>query len=208
MLILQKYAGASPSAKVKNTHSAFFQAFILALFLGFFTSCKKEKAEPEMLPPITRNGANAFGAVVNGKIISARGTANFSGGIYADEAEDSCMNCWLPPDSSDLFLRIKHKDFPTTFIYLTDPRHTPEWQLNKSTQAFWEFGKVKAYMEIGGRRSGLTTEGYIRSDFYTRDDGIFSAEFSFHCINPKTCQEYSVTDGRIDVNLNTISYFP
>jgi hypothetical protein len=195
-------------ARVNRPHSPYFRAFILALFLGLFTACKKEKAEPDVLPPISRNGANAFGAVVNGKIITARGNANFSGGIYADEAEDSCMNCWLPPDSSDLFLRIKHKDFPTTFIYLTDPRHTAEWQLNKSTLAFWEFGKVKAYMEIGDRRSGLTTEGFIRSDFYTRDDGIFSAEFSFHCINPKTCQEYSVTDGRIDVNLNTISYFP
>ena len=126
MLILQKNAGARLSAEGKNTLSAYFRAFILALLIGFFTSCKKEKAEPEMLPPITRNGANAFGAVVNGKIITVRGTANFSGGIYADEAEDSCMNCWLPPDSSDLFLRIKHKDYPTTFIYLTDPRHTPE----------------------------------------------------------------------------------
>lgn len=175
------------------------------LFLCF--SCKKEAPTPETLPPLTRNGANTFGAVVNGKVITAKGASSFKGGMYADAAADSCL-CWLPPDSSDLFLRIFHKDMLPTTIVFNDPRHIPEWKLNRSTNGFWEFGKIQTYIQIGDNRTSISTDGWIKSDFHKREDGIFSAEFSYQCIHPKTCQVYTVENGRIDVNLNAIAFYP
>lgn len=182
-----------------------FLLFLLFI-LPLLASCKKE-VPPEVLPPVSSNGSNTFGAVVNGKLITVRGTANFSGGLYADP-DESCLNCWHPPDSSDLFLRIRHPKFPITYIFLSDPRQKAEWRLNQPSEAFWETRKPRSYIEIDGRRSGITTDGIIKSDFLRRSDWIFSAEFSFHCINPKTCQEFSVKDGRIDVNLRSIEYYP
>lgn len=184
--------------------------FLVSVFwlMLSLASCRKDNALPDVLPPISDNGSNTFGAVVNGELIAVRGEENFSGGLYADPAEDSCFGCWNPPDSSDLFIRIKHPKFPITYIYLSDPRHTSEWSLNQPSQPFWETNKPKPYIEIKGRRSGITTEGVIRSDFHQRTDWIFSAEFNFHCVNPKTCEEFSVKDGRIDVNLRSIEHTP
>jgi|GEM_PF-4910251 hypothetical protein len=195
---------------VKNLTSHYPRPlFYLTLGIVLFASCKKEE-EAISLPPITSNGANTFGAIVNGEIISLKGKENFSGGLYADPQEDSCGNCWLPPDSSDIYLRIKKDGRNAIFIYLTDPRHTPEWRLNRPSRGFWEIGyhELKAYVEYEGFRTGITTDGFIRSDFSTRGDFILSAQFEFKCINPKTCQEFSIKDGRIDVNLNSISHFP
>jgi hypothetical protein len=185
-----------------------FLKIILIAGLILLSSCKKEESNP-VLPPFTNTGANTFGAVVNGEIFTVEGAGNFSGGLYADPVADSCFTCWHPPDSSDLFLRIRQKNGSMFYIFLTDPRHTTEWRLNKPTLAFWDLdNNTKAYVEIKTIRSSINTDGYIRSDFHSRDDGIFSAEFNYRCINTKTCQEFSVTDGRIDVNLNKISYYP
>jgi len=184
------------------------------LFLGFSilllsASCKKEE-EIITLPPVTNHGANTFGAVINGKTVRIDGSSNFVGGLYADPQEDSCGNCWLPPDSSDLCLRVRMDGRIPFTIFLIDPRHIAEWRLNRPSRGFHEVGyhDLKSYIEYSGFRSGITTDGFIRSDFSTRDDGIFSAQFEFHCVNPKTCQEFSIKDGRIDVNLNSISHFP
>jgi hypothetical protein len=198
-----------PSPERLTGVSRFSLITSLFVFSLLSSSCKKEEATIS-LPPITRNGANTFGAVMNGKIYSIKGASNFSGGLYADLQEDSCDNCFLPPDSADLYIRINGEGNDCFKIFLTDPRSTKEWRLNQPTRDFWDLGKnkIKAYIQHQDFRTGLTTDGHIRSDFYSRDDGIFSAEFSFHCINPKTCQETSLTDGRIDVNLNSISYLP
>lgn len=190
----------------------YVQKFRKLSLLGFLLlgilSCKKQKETPETLPPVSSTGANTFGAVVNGKIITARGSESFSGGILPDMAYDSCYTCYLPPDSNDLFLRIEHKDLPISYIFLTDPRHTSEWRLNQSTKSQWETKSPKSYIEIDYARTGITTDGYLRSDFRDRKDWIFSAEFSYQCTNPKTCQEYKVENGRIDVNLRSIPDFP
>ena len=193
-----------------GARSACRSSFFILLSCSFLiSSCKKED-NPVTLPPITSHGANTFGAIVNGETISISGSANFSGGLYADPQEDSCQNCWLPPDSSDLYIRIKKEGKNAIYLFLTDPRVCSEWQLNKPTPGFWELDsrKVKAYVEIEGFRTGLTTDGWIRSDFYSRNDGIFSAQFDFHCINPKTCQEFRLSSGRVDVNLKSIPHFP
>jgi hypothetical protein len=184
-----------------------FSAFACSSFF-LLSSCKKDTELAATLPEVTDHGANTFGMVINGKVVSARGSENISGGIYADMNPDSCGLCYLPPDSSDLFLRIKHKDFPTTYLFFPDPRHIREWRLNQASVAFWEFGKPRAYMECNGVRSSLNTDGFMRSNFAGRNDWIFSAEFSFECTNPKTCETFSVRNGRMDVNLRSISYFP
>ena len=182
-----------------------FRSFPVLIGILIITSCRKEEAIPaEQLPPVSSTGANTFGMVVNGKIVTARGAEQFTGGLFGQFERDSSGNIWYPPDSSDLFLRIRHKDFPPTSLFVTNPRHISEWELNESTMAYFENMAAKAYVEVDDKRSGITTEGIIRSGFRCRSDWVFSAEFSFHCINPKTCQEFSVKDGRIDVNLRDI----
>lgn len=189
------------------------QLYAPPVFLAFgfllMASCKKD--EPEItLPPVTKHGANTFGAVINGKIVRVEGSSNFYGGLFADPQEDSCNNCWLPPDSSDLYLKVKMGDRVPFTIFFIDPRHISEWRLNRPSRGFSEIGyhDLKSYIEYQGFRTGITTDGFIRSETGTMKDFIFSAEFNFHCINPKTCQEISVENGRIDVNLNSISFFP
>lgn len=179
-----------------------------ALFLACFlliSSCRKEKETPEQLPPVTSHGANTFGMIVNGKISTARGADKFSGGMFAQFKTDSSGNIWYPPDSSDIYLRILNSNFPISYLFVTDPRVTTEWRLNKSTQTYMSnLVGARPYMEVNHRRSSLTTDGYFRSEFRHRNDWVFSGEFSFHCVNPKTCQEFKVTDGRIDVNLRDV----
>ena len=57
-------------------------ALLVSIFSSIFLiSCRKENTDEELLPPITQNGANTFGCLINGKIYTQKGflqnTPNF-----------------------------------------------------------------------------------------------------------------------------------
>jgi hypothetical protein len=57
-----------------------FSAFACSSFF-LLSSCKKDTELAATLPEVTDHGANTFGMVINGKVVSARGSENISGGI-------------------------------------------------------------------------------------------------------------------------------
>jgi len=173
--------------------------FIVSAVL--FSACKKEKTDT--LPPITQEGANTFGCVINGKVYVPRGF----------EQNKPCFDIIVDPGFNDgsIDIRVfrKEGDLTTRLNFGSDSI--------SNTGLFCVGSRVDFGYTIYSKRLsdnicetpysyGLPSNknGYIKITRYDLMNRIISGEFEFHFVNPNCGlgDTINITMGRFDKKIN------
>jgi hypothetical protein len=175
---------------------------LLLLFYLNLVGCKgcKDSLHPDInqLPPITQNGANTFGAIVNGKVWVPAGYYNgsFNQTVYYDPINgQGALNvtCYRVTDtvSSDvIFLRLgldslANYKMPHTFV------------LKPNGNAWLGYSQNCLYDSID---SSTKSSGSVTVSNLDTTTGIVSGVFSGILIRAG-CDTITISDGRFDLKL-------
>ncbi len=171
---------------------------IIALAI-FFSSCKKETEE---LPPATQNGANTFGAKVNGELWVTRGFGPFPANDVLEARRFG--NGDIIINARNFASSPTEKEF---VIFVRGAMSTGVYPLN-SNVVHPTFDASYAYYvkrKFTPENEWLTTTGYTGSVNLTNLDTInhiISGTFQFQMINSYNApQPLTVTEGRFDIRL-------
>jgi len=166
-----------------------------------FYACKKEKIDT--LPPITQEGANTFGCVINGKIYLPKGF----------EQNKPCFDMIVDPSFNDgsIDIRVfsKEGDTNTRLNFGSDSI--------SNTGLFWVGSKADFGYSIYSKRLSdnicetpysygepSSKKGFIKITRYDLTNRIISGEFEFHFVNPNCGigDTIHITQGRFDKKIN------
>ncbi|MBF9253145.1 hypothetical protein I2I11_07560 [Pontibacter sp. 172403-2] len=163
---------------------------LLVLLLAA-SSCKKDKAEPQ-LPAATMEGKNTFGAMVNGKVWTPKGRPNFY---------ESNLSVVYDPGYEAGSLEIKA--FRVTentddyiFIYMSQLDHEGIYNLDNpkfGTATFWSHCTYEREPEVYRR-------GKLEITKLDLTNGIIAGKFEF-TLAKLGCDTVRVTEGRFDKKL-------
>jgi hypothetical protein len=177
----------------------FFCLLIAVTLLG----CKKTKTDvDDSLPPITQEGKNTFGCLINGKVYLPKGFEQNQPNFQVD----------VDPSFND-------GSFGVTFFNKTNERRidfTIGSDSIRSTGYFLisENSRTNCYFAINGTSSSPdcivlsnlnnTSVGFLKITRYDLNEQIFSGEFEFHFVNPDCGlgDTIHITQGRFDKKLN------
>lgn len=185
--------------------------FLLVALSSCFTGCKKSTTDTpvtntETLPPITQNGANTFGCLLNGKVWLPKGfDGNFANSrINIDPTfmdGDLTVRVYRIVDGIKYTMTITSDSIKTTGTYL----------FKTLSRAKYRFGKYKSDLSVqycdsdngnlGGNPSNI--QGYVRITRYDLSNRIFSGEFELS-FNNTACDlgtTIQITNGRFDYKL-------
>ena len=173
--------------------------FLFIVSAVLFSACKKEKMD--ILPPITQEGANTFGCVINGKVYVPRGfdqnkpnfqvsvSPNFNDGSFGvkffNESTDKRIDLAIGSDS------IKSTG---NYIITNTSRAGCLFAVNGTSL------NPKCIVES---KYNPTSIGFLKITRYDLINGIFSGEFEFHFVNPDCGigDTTHITQGRFDKKL-------
>ena len=185
--------------------------FLLVALLSCLTGCKKSTTDTpvtniETLPPITQNGANTFGCLLNGKIWLPKGfDGNFTNSrINIDPTfmdGDLTVRVYRIIDGIKYTMTISSDSIKSTGTYL----------FKTLSRAKFRFGKYKSDLSIeycntdngnlGGNPNNV--EGFIKITRYDLVNRIFSGEFEL-AFNNDDCgygNQIKLSGGRFDYKL-------
>jgi hypothetical protein len=173
--------------------------FFFLIIAVVFSACKKDKMD--ILPPITQEGANTFGCVINGKIYVPRGfdqnKPNFQ--VSVDPTfNDGSFGVRIFNESSDKRIDIA--------IGSDSIRSTGNYIITNTSRAGFYFavnGTSSNPKCIVNNNYNPTSTGFFKITRYDLINGIFSGEFEFHFVNPDCGigDTIHVTQGRFDKKL-------
>jgi len=160
-------------------------SFLLLVSFGGLCSCElisnnEPKTELEKLPPITQEGKNTFGYLVNGEAIVVRNTMNITA-IYQQDN----LQLGGGGKNSDKDLDI------TIFPPYSQLEEFVSYDITKAAM-YYNFYEG-CYYELEN-----TYEGYIRFSKIDRINYIISGTFEFSTVTAN-CDTVRITDGRFDV---------
>ena len=169
--------------------------FLLLLFL---TECKKN--ELDALPPLTEEGRNTFGCLINGKAYVPEGGDAFShikavDGGYQGITWNAVKNC--------VWIETTNQDGSGMDIWLRNVEYKGDYALNFDTG-------VRPIVIIPhnygyyyrSKEDYITTTQYTGKVNITRADtvnNIVSGTFEYTGYDPATKKTISVRDGRFDI---------
>jgi len=158
---------------------------LLLGLLGGFSSCElfsgsEPKTELEKLPPLTQEGKNTFGYLVNGEAIVVRNTMNITA-IYQQ-------------DNLQLGGGVKNSDKDLDITIFPPYAPLEEFVMYDITEAAMYYNFYEGcYYELKN-----TYEGHIRFSKIDRIKYIISGTFEFKTVTVD-CDTVRITDGRFDV---------
>lgn len=155
-------------------------------------ACKKDASGPkeEQLPAATMNGANTFGAMVNGKVWLPKGRPSFFQ-PNLDLVYDPGYN----GGSFDIRAYRVEKDSNTYehfYIYMTQLDHTGIYTLGDP-----KVGTVRYESEACFYEREDKVEGILEITKLDLQNGIIAGKFEFTLTKPG-CETIRVTEGRFD----------
>ncbi|WKS95542.1 hypothetical protein [Riemerella columbina] len=186
--------------KINKIMKHLFSALLVGLLL---TTCKERTSEDpqNQLPPITQNGANTAGCLVNGKVLIPRNGVSAIPTVYGLYIN---INNYNP----GYYIRLYNvEEKRRMYIYVQSQNKTGNFTINQSngngtgtsqtlSQMFYEIDNKKY---LSSDHSGLIT--ITRYD-YPIVSGTFSATL-YNEDNPS--EKIQITDGRFDINVATLN---
>ena len=174
---------------------------ILFLFTLCFSACKKDKSSIDRLPPITQEGKNTFGCLINGKLYVPKGfkqnQSNFSMVI-----DPTFQNGHFSINTFNTLLKeeliIASNDIGAIGIYRVEERSNNVFvdYINSETNCSYS---PSTMCLINGP---CYIDGFIQISKYDLINGLFSGTFEFKIYDPNTsCDTIFVTEGRFDKKL-------
>jgi len=175
--------------------------FLFSLLL-IGNSCKKNNADEE-LPPLTFEGKNTIGCMINGEPWVPKGTfsggiANYptDGGYYIDPFFPN-VNILLKTNNPQGEIELFCRNYSGSRYILPG-----RYYFNKKTQSITGYFEIHSYglYSINGKEymTDSLHNGWIdilKSDSITK---IVSGKFEFTCFNTADSKSYIITDGRFD----------
>ncbi|WP_018676632.1 hypothetical protein [Riemerella columbina] len=182
-----------------------FSALLVGLLL---TTCKERTSEDpqNQLPPITQNGANTAGCLVNGKVLVPKnGTQNFGGppayGLFISRLYGS-FRLDIKNYKNDGFVHMyisKLDDNKVTYNIGQSDGQPFEPHSNSSEAQLYAVNNNNIY--ISSANSGTIS---ITKNSYPIISGTFSASL-YNKDNPS--EKIQITDGRFDINVATLNKY-
>jgi hypothetical protein len=195
---------------------------ILLLFLAI-TSCNKDSVKQDpvaQLPPETQTGTNTFGVTINGKVYIPRTPSGINVG-----GTPQAIRFWRSPDDEHIYDELEVVDGASTVgfkiiihlqnLFLNGNGQYVLKQSNFQEQGYsipfnqiffkiWD-AKISNYAYYGS----IENEGVINVNRYDFTNRIFSGNFSGKFVRYDNPNEFiTITDGRFDINWNTIQNHP
>jgi len=157
--------------------------FLLFLCPLFYGSCDEDENE---LPPITMEGKNTFGCLVNGKVWLPKGRAG-SSGFFADMTINNFLSILADNDNSGVRLILSDKiGIQANKIYTFKNDTTFNAEYYKSAENITCFYKYTHLIYGKIQLSKLEAE-------------FISGTFEFTTYNPDCGDTIKVTQGRFDI---------
>ena len=196
----------------------------LILFLIFvLSSCNKDsvKSDPiAQLPPETQTGANTFGVTINGKVYIPRTPTGVNVG-----GTPQAVRFWRSPDNQHTYDDLEVVDGASSvgfkiIIHLQNLflNGTGQYQLKQSNfqRGFdsMPFNHIffvvwDAKISSSAYYGSVENEGLVNVTRYDFNNRIFSGNFSGKFVRYDNPNEFiTITDGRFDINWNTIQNHP
>jgi hypothetical protein len=193
---------------------------MLSLFLISMISCSKSKNDElplqVTLPPITTEGLNTSGCVINGKIIIPKdGINGISGGIIKGLQVDSGSNFYSPLLGNDFFsfkiTNLKDEKGKSYWIYVHVNNLTNgvgEYILEQSNGDFYNQSSNNPQIIVRETNNGVSGNTYLSSNnsgkiIITKfNSSICSGTFTATLSNMNdTSDKIQVTEGRFDIKI-------
>ena len=163
-----------------------FAGFCLFLCPLFYGACDDDG---QKLPPITMEGNNTFGCLVNGKIFVSKGRPG-NVGTYAEVqyAQDTIgINIYATNYETDQRFIFSFYDTPDLF------EHKRYYFLHAQNYSVFYVTQSCDY------RIDKLIDGWIELNKYDVNRPIISGTFEFTAYNPDCGDTIKVTDGRFDI---------
>jgi hypothetical protein len=174
------------------------KTFCFCFVLLLFCTCKKN--EVDALPPLTMEGKNTFGCLIDGKAYVPNGGSGYNadkaveGGYQAIEWKD-IKNC--------IWIRTNNKDGSGMDIWLCNVERTGEYSMDYNTGVSPAVILPYNYGLYYNRRNFFVTDvQHIGKVMITRADtvtGVVAGTFEFTAYDSTARKTISVTNGRFDV---------
>jgi hypothetical protein len=169
--------------------------FILLLF------CTCKKNEVDALPPLTMEGKNTFGCLIDGKAYVPNGGSGYNadkavdGGYQGELTWKDIKNC--------VWIQTNNKDGSGMDIWLRNVERIGDYPLNFDTGVSPAVILPKNYGYYYGKNYNyITTTQYTGKVNIVRADTInkvVSGTFEFTGYDSNTKRTISITDGRFDI---------
>ena len=188
----------------------------LTILLGL--SCSNNDDPQEQLPPITQNGANTFGAIVDGKVFASKDSYTFTPGSSLTKGLEVLVgqNFFNSNGNDKWFIRANNfKDTPGTYIYIYIPSLIGEIKNHTIQESDGSDGNERSNLPHSHIYSRIINRGEYRSFENSGKlifskinimNGIYSGTFSVKLKNKDNENEIiEIRNGRFDINLNTVN---
>jgi len=171
--------------------SLLYTGFLLFLCPLFYYSCRKDQ---NGLPPITMEGNNTFGCLVNGNLWLSRGGLG-QGGTYAElqtSGDTMAINIYADNVNRNDGLKIVFFDLPTPQVdkvyNLTHPDFHVEYRKRDSDNVLCTYDK--------------SLSGVVNLLKFDPNNQIISGTFEFKAYSISCDDTVTITDGRFDLLYN------
>jgi len=195
----------------------FLKVKIFATLLFLVINCSKNDKEVYTLtfPPITQTGKNTFGCYIDGKLLVPRDRRVFGGTTIKGMTMSEYSSI---PSKIDFFnLRIidGKSDVGDLSFYFYNLDELGEGTYSIKQGNLWrtdaEIGTTNFWLKSPRQNSrsyfSLEDGGTLTITKYDYTNGIISGTFSCKAINNNNFSEIlEITDGRFDINLNTLNH--
>jgi hypothetical protein len=191
--------------------------FKTTLFLFAITlyNCEKNDIE-DQLPPITQNGANTFGAIIDGRVFVPKTSYTFTPGsserigLQVLRGENFIKS---NGDDKWIIKANNYKDTPETYIYIYIP--TLKNNIKNHILGISDADEnsklpnahIYTLIDLGNRQyRSFSESGNVTFSKIDITNGIYSGTFSVKLKNKDDENDIiEITDGRFDINLNTVN---
>lgn len=172
--------------------------FLLTIILLCSIACRKHKLDTNGLPPVTQEGKNTLGFLLNGKTWTPKGfNGNPNMSIYYDPAyRNGTLNiyCYYLPNSGS----NERQSFTIAGDSIQSIGRL-SFGLHDFAVVFRDNFHFKC--DYNSNDSTVIASGYCNITKLDKVKGIFSGIFSFTLIKPG-CDTIRITEGRFDMSLH------
>ena len=187
---------------------------MIMLCFASCSSCKKDVAPVDQLPPETQTGANTAGALINGVAWMPTGksgvpaTRPINGGYFGPYINVPKYSVWLrmykdDRTSMELFVQSVDKPgrYPLSFDTTNDIGGTPN---SKSFGFYVINGKMLNDPDYNYITTSTKT-GYVNFTKVDTTNQLLAGTFEFDAIDNPSGKTIKITGGRFDINQKTLN---
>ncbi len=170
---------------------------IICFFL--FNSCKRN--EVDALPPVTQNGANTFGCLVNGQPWVANGGKYLGNGYKIKVIDGGYQFAYNDTLRNNIWLNGNRSDGENIQIFIRKVYKTGIYNLSNNTGYYPNTIPLNYGSYYDNVHNYATNTNYKGQVIITKADTLINAisgTFEFTCYNPNTKKTITISNGRFD----------